>query len=161
MISKRGMKVVRCTPPALQLRTFLFPGTEDGHLNRPLSGTSPQTPRGGLHFRDSSRLLFSMYSKVAEEKDNKMVERWQKDAEGILIFVSPRTRFHAIILINWSAVGRSILCRRGSVTFRDSPKLEAKFSSSASGELGILSQEHLSGALPPERLMPTPSLPYR
>ena len=31
-----------------------------------------------------------MYSKAAEEEDNKMVERWQKDADGILIFVSPR-----------------------------------------------------------------------
>jgi Family of unknown function (DUF6535) len=31
-----------------------------------------------------------MYSKAAEEEDNDMVERWQKDADGILIFVSPR-----------------------------------------------------------------------
>ena len=30
-----------------------------------------------------------MYSKLAEEEDNKMVDRWQKEAEGILIFVSP------------------------------------------------------------------------
>jgi len=31
-----------------------------------------------------------MYSKLAEEEDNlnKMVDRWQKEAEGILIFVS-------------------------------------------------------------------------
>jgi hypothetical protein len=28
-----------------------------------------------------------MYRKMAEEGDNKMAERWQKDAEGILIFV--------------------------------------------------------------------------
>jgi hypothetical protein len=31
-----------------------------------------------------------MYSKAAEEEDNKMAERWQKDAEGVLIFVSLR-----------------------------------------------------------------------
>jgi hypothetical protein len=31
-----------------------------------------------------------MYSKAAEEEDNKMAESWQKDADGILIFVSPR-----------------------------------------------------------------------
>ena len=31
-----------------------------------------------------------MYSKAAEDEDNKMAERWQKDAEGILIFVSLR-----------------------------------------------------------------------
>ena len=28
-----------------------------------------------------------MYSKIAEEEDNKMIERWQKDSEGIIIFV--------------------------------------------------------------------------
>ena len=30
-----------------------------------------------------------MYTKVAEDDDNKMVKSWQKDADGILIFVSP------------------------------------------------------------------------
>jgi hypothetical protein len=30
-----------------------------------------------------------MYVKMAEEEDNKMAGRWQKDADGILIFVSP------------------------------------------------------------------------
>ena len=98
-ISKRGMKVVRCPPPVLQLRKFLFPDIGDGHLDRPHSGTSSQSPRGGLHFRNSSRHLFSMYSKVAEEKDNKMVERWQNDSDGILIFVSPRVRIHTPICL--------------------------------------------------------------
>ncbi len=32
--------------------------------------------------------FFSIYSKAAEDEDNKMVKKWQKDAEGILIFVS-------------------------------------------------------------------------
>jgi hypothetical protein len=36
---------------------------------------------------DSSGPLFTLYSKLAVEEDNKMVERWQKDAEGIIIFV--------------------------------------------------------------------------
>ena len=49
--------------------------------NQPLQGES--------NIGDSSGLLFSIYSKAAEEEDNKMVERWQKDADGILIFVSP------------------------------------------------------------------------
>jgi hypothetical protein len=30
----------------------------------------------------------SIYSKIAEEEDNRMTDRWQKDTEGILIFVS-------------------------------------------------------------------------
>jgi hypothetical protein len=29
--------------------------------------------------------FFSIYSKAADDEDNKMVERWQKDAYGILI----------------------------------------------------------------------------
>ena len=41
-----------------------------------------------------------MYSKAAEEEDNKMVERWQKDADGILIFVSSRVGIHAVLCIN-------------------------------------------------------------
>jgi Family of unknown function (DUF6535) len=43
---------------------------------------------GESNFGDSSGPLFSVYSKAAEEEDNKTVERWQKDADGILIFVS-------------------------------------------------------------------------
>ena len=35
----------------------------------------------------SSWPLFTMYSNLAVEEDNTMVERWQKDAEGIIIFV--------------------------------------------------------------------------
>ncbi|KAH9987491.1 hypothetical protein BJV77DRAFT_789145 [Russula vinacea] len=38
------------------------------------------------NFGDSSGKLFSIYSNVAEDEDNKMVERWQKDADAILIF---------------------------------------------------------------------------
>jgi len=48
--------------------------------NQPLGG-EPSTD-------DSSGPLFSMYSKMAEEEDNKMVERWERDANGILVFVS-------------------------------------------------------------------------
>jgi hypothetical protein len=33
--------------------------------------------------------IFSMYSKISKEEDNELAERWQKDADGILIFVSP------------------------------------------------------------------------
>lgn len=38
-----------------------------------------------------------MYSKAAEEEDKNMADRWQKDADGILIFVSPR----AVILMSF------------------------------------------------------------
>jgi hypothetical protein len=52
--------------------------------------TSNQSLQGESNFGDSSGPLFSIYSKAAEDEDNKMVERWQKDADGILIFVSTR-----------------------------------------------------------------------
>jgi hypothetical protein len=52
------------------------------------------------NFGDSSGPLFSIYSKAADDEDNKMVERWQKDADGILIFVSPRVAIHAALCIN-------------------------------------------------------------
>jgi hypothetical protein len=37
---------------------------------------------------DSSAPLFTMYSQMAEKEDKEMAERWRKDADGILIFVS-------------------------------------------------------------------------
>ena len=30
-----------------------------------------------------------MYSKMTKEEDDQVAERWQKDADGVLIFVSP------------------------------------------------------------------------
>ena len=96
-----------------------------------------------------------MYSNIVEEEDNKMTERWQKDADGILIFVSSHIRIHTPIGLNTNAIGWFILRHRRHATFCDNPGLEAGFSAaaSASGELGLLSQEHLSISLPPERAM--------
>ena len=96
-----------------------------------------------------------MYSKFAEEEDNKMAERWQKDADGILIFVRFRVRIHTSICMNWNAAGRFILRRRRDATFRNDLGFEAGSSASASAsrDLGILSQEHLSVSPPPKRVM--------
>ena len=44
---------------------------------------------------DSSGPLFSIYSKTEEEHDIKRAERHQKDAEGIVIFVSSYFCLHA------------------------------------------------------------------
>lgn len=94
------MEVVRCRLLAPVLANFIplacgmyCIAIAHGHFNRRRS-VSFQAPRGGLYFRDSSGLLFSMYSKLAEEEDNKMVDRWQKEAEGILIFVSACLGIH-------------------------------------------------------------------
>jgi hypothetical protein len=42
-------------------------------------------------FSDDSAPLFAIYQKKAEEEDKNMTDRWQKDADGILIFVSPQS----------------------------------------------------------------------
>jgi hypothetical protein len=62
-----------------------------------------QPPQGEpeFDFGDSSGQLFSMYSKAAEEEDNKLVERLQRDADGILIFVSPHVDIHIYSCLKW------------------------------------------------------------
>ena len=54
-----------------------------------------------------------MYSKIAEEEDDKMVERWQKDAEGIIIFVRSDSYFQTPnACLPKGHIDRFILCRR-------------------------------------------------
>jgi hypothetical protein len=55
-----------------------------------------QTSQGQSNFSDGSGPTFNMYNKMREEEDNKISERWQKDADGILIFVSSHIRLHAL-----------------------------------------------------------------
>jgi hypothetical protein len=75
----------------------------DVHHDHPM--TTPNLPlQGEPNLGDSSGPLFSIYSKVAEEEDNKMVERWQKDADRIIIFVSPGVHIHISLHINWNIV---------------------------------------------------------
>jgi hypothetical protein len=38
-------------------------------------------------YGDNSGPLFAIYSKSVEKSDNAMCERWQKDADGMIIFV--------------------------------------------------------------------------
>jgi hypothetical protein len=65
--------------PALKLPTH----TANDHHNR-LSSAPLQDES---NFGDSSWPFFAMYSNISDEEDNKLAERWQKDAEGIIIFV--------------------------------------------------------------------------
>ncbi len=62
----------------------------DDHLREPQSSANDpsQSSQEKSNFDDTSWSLFSTYSKMAEEDDNKMAECWQKDADGVLIFVS-------------------------------------------------------------------------
>jgi hypothetical protein len=59
-----------------------------------VTNQQPQSSQETSNFNDSSGPLFLMYSKAAEDEDNKMADRWQKDADGILIFVSLRVGIH-------------------------------------------------------------------
>ncbi|SRR5260221_511408 len=54
----------------------------------------PQSPplqpyQGEINHGDRSSPLYAMYSKVTQEEDNKMADRFQKAADGLLVFVSP------------------------------------------------------------------------
>lgn len=66
---------------------------EDGNYGQTQSALNQL--QGGSNYGDGSSPLFSMYSKIAEEEDNKMAGRWQSDAKGILIFVSPHVGIHS------------------------------------------------------------------
>jgi hypothetical protein len=86
-LSAGGIILVCVTQPAL---TYIQNIYVDGHPQS--RWTLNQSLHGEPNLGDSSEPLFSIYSKAAEEEDNKMVRSWQKDAEGILIFVSPCQR---------------------------------------------------------------------
>jgi hypothetical protein len=102
----------RCLSAVLQLRPVNnlrengeFTSTETGPhsqyvIRHPSLSSSTRSPLlagrdysaqgpGQANFSDSSGPLFNMYIKMTEEEDNKLADRWQKDADGILIFVSP------------------------------------------------------------------------
>ena len=89
-----------------------------------LRSTSNQPLQGQLNFWDSSGPLFSIYSKAAEEEDNKMVERWQKDADGILIFVRPCVCILFFSHIDRNTIDRFILCcsQRPPCCYRPGPE---------------------------------------
>jgi hypothetical protein len=136
--TQRGGTTQVCVTRRSHLSLLISQIITDGHLDYPQS-TPNQPLQGESNFGDSSGPLFSIYSKAAEDEDNKMVGRWQEDATGVLIFVSPRVGIHAALCINWNTIDRSVLCCRGCTPRCDSPGPEAN----KSGYLCILSWEHL------------------
>jgi len=70
-----------------------------------------------------------------------MVERWQKDADGILIFVSFQVRFRTSACIERS-IDRFILCCRRCIPYDVVPRPDARLTR----DLRFLSQEHLPGS---------------
>jgi len=63
-----------------------------------------------------------MYSKIAEDEDNKTAGRWQREADGILIFVSPCV--HSMHT-NWNSVDWFIFCFGRRTALRVYPGSEA------------------------------------
>jgi len=55
-------------------------------LHYPLS-TWTHSPKDEPIYGDSSGPFFAIYSKSVEKSDNMMCKRWQKDADGMVIFV--------------------------------------------------------------------------
>ena len=86
-----------------------------------------------------------------------MVESWQKDADGILIFVSPRVGIRLSLHINRSTIDRSILRRSCCTPCCDSPGPQAE----QSRYLRILPWQHLPGSRRPERNALIDSFPFR
>jgi hypothetical protein len=90
---------------------------------------------------DSSGPLFSICSKAAEDDDNTMVERWQKDTDGILIFVSSHFGIHISLCLSTFIIDGFILCCIRRIYCRGGPGPEAK----QSGYLRILPWQHIPG----------------
>jgi hypothetical protein len=74
-----------------------------------------QPSQAESNFGDGSGPLFTIYSKIAEKDDNKRVERWQRDALGILIFVSPHFAFCVAPCVNGKTLDRPLLYRRRDI----------------------------------------------
>jgi len=92
------------TPRLREFTAFKGDGY-DLHEQPRLASILPLRPQqGDSNFGDSSGPIFSMYSKLAKEEDDELVDRWQKDAEGILIFVSPSVDIHTNAHTNYDSI---------------------------------------------------------
>ena len=86
---------------------------------------------------------------MSQEEDNKTADRWQKDADGILIFVSSSYYLpHLSVVTNVNIVDRFILCCRCGIARSVNSRLETK----STGYLCILSRQYLSTSRRPEHI---------
>jgi hypothetical protein len=135
-------------PPTLFPYPHLSSRCTGSNRNVPQSAQNPIS-QASSNFSDSSGPLFNLYVKMAEEEDNKIADRWQKDADGILIFVSPhiRLRVHPLnIVTNVDIVDWFILCCSRCIGRCLYPGPQAKFT----GYFSILPCEHLSASRRPK-----------
>ena len=129
--------------PLLKFIDVFTGSTADDHLNQPPPSapipSQQPLPQGESNFGDSSGPLFTIYLRHAEEDDIKMVERWQKDADGIVIFVRPKVTFHFIMCQFESSIERSIFGRRRCTRRRIDPRPPAQLT----GYVRFLSWENV------------------
>jgi hypothetical protein len=67
-----------------------------------------------------------MYREMAEEEDEKTAKRWQKDADGILIFVSSHITFDTTSHIKSTYIDRLVLCCSCGIGRGDGPRSQTK-----------------------------------
>jgi hypothetical protein len=104
---------------------------------------------GRYTFSDPSAPIFSMYLRTSEEEDNKMADQLDRDAGGILIFVSTHIGFlYHLAATNLNILDWFIVCRCLCICQCVDTGLEAK----STGHLCILSREHPSTSRQPERI---------
>ena len=122
---------------------------EEGHLpwRRSMPGQPPQVESD---FGDSSGPLFSIYSTSAEREDNKMAERWQRDALVILIFVSIRSLFPPLRTPTRRTIDWLLFHCRRRIGHRFHPGPQTK----CARLFHILSREHLSTSRRPTHSFP-------
>jgi len=134
--------VTRCSDLSLLISHIC---TGDGDLNQPR--LSPDQPvlssQRGINYGGSSRPLYTMYSKIVQEEDNKIVERNRQSTDGVLIVVSPH-RF----CVPWKSkiIDWFILCH----CRRNARSLDPRSQAQLPGYLDILPCEHLSAFGPPK-----------
>ena len=102
-----------------------FSHAVDGHpqLERP---TQDQPFQADSNFSDSSGPVFSLYSKMAVEEDDKTAERWKTNADGILIFVGLCPSIHISLHLSSIFIEWFVLCRRCNIARCDDPGPQAK-----------------------------------
>ncbi|KAH9970870.1 hypothetical protein BGW80DRAFT_528875 [Lactifluus volemus] len=113
----------------------------NGDTNVPQSAQH-QPSQDQFNFSDGSGPLFNMYVERAEKEDKGQADRWQKDADGILIFVSLHISLYrecVEISIMMNIIDRVILCCSCSIGRGVHPRLEAK----STGYFRILSRKDL------------------
>ena len=133
------------------------PSEREADISRPSAG-SQSAQNQTLHveptFVDDSEPIFSMYLEMAEEEDKKLAERWQANADGILIFVglSPSNK---VLHINSRIKDWFILSCCGVVDL----SVYSGHSTELTGHLQLLPCQYLSDSCGPKRFQLPPFIP--